>query len=111
MYRVTMTLNRADLLALIDQGRVRGADISLEEEGVGETLTPTVRERAKRGSRVNLTILDTLAAGPQPVAALKVALKNAGLAASSLPTGLSALLRNGDIRRVEEGIYAREAAQ
>ena len=69
--------------------------------------------RGKRKSKVVETILSTLRIGEALPEALRGALASAGMAESSLSTGLSILQKSGEIKRGSDGAYylaEREAA-
>jgi len=70
---------------------------------VGGTGKP--RGRKSGGSKVNATVLDALAGGPQTSALLKQALADAGMAPGSLSTALAQLQKGGEIERGMPGQY------
>ena len=69
--------------------------------------------RGKRKSKVIETILETLGHSQASAAELRAALARAGMAESSLSTGLAILQKSGQIQRDGHGAYylaEREAA-
>jgi hypothetical protein len=131
-YRVSFNLEDADLATFLKTvgphcGRMSLTHVYTPPEGVfnqttlNQTAPPPAPEpvkaapvrkkrvetkpRKKRVSRVNDTILATLQNGPAEIAPMKEALVAAGLAASSLTTGLQALLKSGEILGGQNGRY------
>jgi hypothetical protein len=106
-YRVTLEMDSTELVKFLDD---LGGVGHLAIERVGDLASSyAAPKRPLRGSKVNKTILDRLAEGPQPVANLKAALVNAGLSAGSLSTGLAALLKSREILRTDDGAYGLAA--
>ena len=64
----------------------------------------------QRKSKVNDAILNAMNGGSANLKTLKQALEGAGMSASSLSTGLTALTKSGKIERVGDGEYAKKAA-
>jgi hypothetical protein len=107
-YRVTMFLDRVELINLIDSGQAANASIMPMHEEGGANYSGTIPARgarALRGSKVNDTVRAALANGPRTVKQLKTALEEGGFAAGSLSTALMALQKSGEIGRTAEGIY------
>jgi len=112
-YTVTIRLNRdqfdhflENVGPLVDRLVVTVKQIALTEfEPVRAAPQKAPAPRPMRGSKVNDTIMATLGAGPQPVKALKEALENANLSPGSLSTGIAALIKDGRIERVGDGVY------
>src|SRR5579864_2074466 len=112
-YTVTIRLNRdqfdhflENVGPLVDRLVVTVKQIALtESEPVRAAPQRAPAPRPMRGSKVNDTIMATLGAGPQPVKALKEALENANLSPGSLSTGIAALIKDGRIERVGDGVY------
>ena len=70
--------------------------------------------RGKRKSKVIETILETLGHSQASAAELRAALASAGMAVSSLSTGLAILQKSGQIQRDGHGTYflsAHEGAE
>ena len=119
LYRVTMTEDK--LMALI--GNNLGAYMV---ESVPEDVLPSEHDKAmaqpkrtaanravaqrQRTSKVNATLLAALNNGPQSLKEMKAALSNAGMAPSSISTGLAQLQRKNQIERVGDGLYALKQA-
>lgn len=117
-YKVTMTLDKNQLVSFIDIGGDFVARASIKPITTEHETPPVIEKkprhgrRGPRGSKVSSTILETLAAGPMPVKGLKEALEKAGMAPGSLSTGLAVLQRAGAIKRASEGVYElAQAAQ
>ena len=72
-------------------------------------LTGMIRRGPKR-SKVNEAIRNAVSGGKASIAALKIALEEAGMSPASLSTGIAALTKSGEIERVGDGEYARKAA-
>jgi hypothetical protein len=107
-YRVTLEMDSTELVKFLDDlGGV--GHLAIERVGDLASSYSAPPKRPLRGSKVNKTILDRLAEGPQPVANLKAALVNAGLSAGSLSTGIAALLKSREILRTEDGAYGLAA--
>jgi hypothetical protein len=119
-YRVTATLNQKQLIDYLDANRSVDVQIEVVPDLVGEsTPQPVLRSpvtkkkterkvRAKRGSKVVQTILETLRDGGSsgiPTSELKSDLERAGLSANSLSTGLAILQKDGKIKRTDTGSY------
>jgi hypothetical protein len=119
-YLVKITVaNRDALSELLDSAT--GAE-SIEIEVIAnafvapKTARPTGivlrqnRAPRTRRSKVNAAILGAMNHGPATKKTLKSALENAGMSASSLSTGIAALIKSGQIERVGEGEYGVKAA-
>jgi hypothetical protein len=107
-YRVTLEMDSTDLVRFLENlGDV--GHLAIERVGDLASSYSAPPRRPLRGSKVNKTILETLASGPRPVASLKAALVDAGLSAGSLSTGLAALLKSREITRTDDGAYGLAA--
>jgi hypothetical protein len=108
------------LIDYLDANRSVDVQIEVVPDLVGEsTPQPVLRSpvtkkkterkvRAKRGSKVVQTILETLRDGGSsgiPTSELKSDLERAGLSANSLSTGLAILQKDGKIKRTDTGSY------
>lgn len=113
MYLVTVRgVDREALVSILDA--VEGKEVNIEmlalaPAEVGKTkIIPSASRKArkgKRGSKVNTAILNALSNGPASIQDMKAALSQAGMAPSSLSTGLAMLTKSGQIERVGEGLY------
>jgi len=107
MFRITHTLSANDLLRFLCANKTVDVTIESIEPAAVEPASPQPQARVKRGSKVNAAILKALKGDTVvTVADLKAALVQAGLAASSLPTGLAQLQKSGEIMRAGDGLYA-----
>lgn len=115
MYVVTLKVANREVLAdIIDavEGKAESVEVAVwapqtELAMPAVPRTPRVRKerRSKRGSKVNTAILKAMNDAPASIAALKAALSQAGMAPSSLSTGLATLTKLGQVERVGEGLY------
>jgi hypothetical protein len=118
-YSVTLNLTKDQFLNLIDAAAPLLAQATIkvikEPADAIHAMHPKAKRASKlRGSKVNDTILTTIASGSATVKQLKEALEKAGMSAGSLSTGLAALSRSGQIERISDGVYGakvREAAE
>ena len=67
-------------------------------------------QRNPKRSKVNDAIRTAVSGGKASIAALKIALEEAGMSPASLSTGIAALTKSGEIERVGDGEYALKAA-
>ncbi len=118
-YTVTIRLNRdqfdhfvENVGPLVERLVVTVKQIaSADVEPTKVAPTKAAAPRSMRGSKVNDTIMTTLGSGPQPVKVLKEALENADLSPGSLSTGIAALIKDGRIERVGDGVYGMVMAR
>jgi hypothetical protein len=109
-YRVTLEMGSTELVEFLENTNFPIQGLKIEKAlTLDDVHTMHPPRRPLRGSKVNKTILDRLAEGPQPVSSLKAALVNAGLSAGSLSTGLAALLKSQEIKRTDDGAYGLAA--
>jgi hypothetical protein len=63
----------------------------------------------RKGSRIDMTIVQALCSGAKTRAQLRFALRDGGLSPASLPHGLHSLKRQGTIKRVGPAVWALAA--
>jgi hypothetical protein len=115
LYKVTFTLSQKELLEFLEQKKTTDAKIEVIQPTEQQTPLPAshenptgyepARTRAKRGSKVVDTILETLNGGVAGPNQLKKALAAAGLSENSLSTGVAILQKAGKISRDANGDY------
>lgn len=116
MYLVTIRgADREALVNILDavEGKAANVEISVlaptESVAEGIRFKPSAPRRGpkggKRGSKVNAAILSAMSNAPASIQDMKAALSQAGMAPSSLSTGLAILTKSGQIERVGEGLY------